>query len=814
MDETVGLAPGVGSPGRQDGPEASDGGSSTTEQPGRPFELPDFYMPWPARLNPHLASARRHSTPWAEQMGMVGAGPSGEEAIWEAAELEAMDFPLLCAYTHPDASAQMLNLITDWYVWVFFFDDYFLERFKRPQDLAGAREHLDRLPQFMPADLSQARPEPDNPVERGLGELWTRTAPDRSEGWRRRFRESTSNLLDESLWELANIQGERMPNPIEYVEVRRKVGGAPWSANLVEHALGAEVPDRVAGTRPLRVLRDTFADGVHLRNDLFSYQRETEDEGEINNCVLVVERFYDLRPQRAADLTNDLLSSRLYQFENTAATELPVLFEEHGLDPAERDAVARYVKGLQDWQSGGHEWHMRSSRYMNEGASPVSPVTQQLVQGPTGIGTAAARPQPAPSSLGLERFDSFTQVPYRPVGPTALPDFHMPYSAPVNPNLERARQHCLDWAEEVGMLASVPGVPGVGIWTREQLAAFDFAACAARIHPAASAPELDVSSAWLTWGTYGDDYFPAVFGRTRDMTAAKAFNARLPRFMPLDLGVTPPPANPVERGLEELWPRTAAPLTVDQRRRFRRAVMSMTTSWEWELANHIQHRVPDPIDYFEMRRRTFGSDMTMSLARITKASGVPPEVFRTRPMQGLENAAADYACMTNDVFSYQKEIEFEGELHNAVLVIESFLDVEPAEAVEVVNDLMGARLRQFQRIAATELPVVADELELDREARGALDSFVESLQHWVAGILDWHRLTGRYDEERLRRDRAPRGSVDAPTGLGSAAAGIAAALGSNRWRQSGRLRPPQTPSGPRGGRPSPTRPARETDLSR
>ena len=31
-------------------------------------------------------------------------------------------------------------------------------------------------------------------------------------------------------------------------------------------------------------------------------------------------------------------------------------------------SVMLYVKGLQDWQSGGHEWHMRSSRYMNEGA--------------------------------------------------------------------------------------------------------------------------------------------------------------------------------------------------------------------------------------------------------------------------------------------------------------------------------------------------------------------------------------------------------------------------------------------------------------
>ena len=84
----------------------------------------------------------------------------------------------------------------------------------------------------------------------------------------------------------------------------------------------------------MRVLRDTFADAVHLRNDLFSYQRETEEEGELTNGVLVLETFLGCTTQQAADAVNDLLTSRLQQFENTALTELAPLFAEHGLDPA------------------------------------------------------------------------------------------------------------------------------------------------------------------------------------------------------------------------------------------------------------------------------------------------------------------------------------------------------------------------------------------------------------------------------------------------------------------------------------------------
>jgi germacradienol/geosmin synthase len=86
----------------------------------------------------------------------------------------------------------------------------------------------------------------------------------------------------------------------------------------------------------MRVLKDTFAHGVHLRNDLFSYHREVEEEGENANCVLVLERFLKVSTQEAANLTNEMLSSRLYQFDNTAITELSPLFEEHGLDPAAR----------------------------------------------------------------------------------------------------------------------------------------------------------------------------------------------------------------------------------------------------------------------------------------------------------------------------------------------------------------------------------------------------------------------------------------------------------------------------------------------
>ncbi|MGV9231492.1 germacradienol/geosmin synthase Cyc2 [Streptomyces nigra] len=700
----------------------------------QPFELPHFYMPYPARLNPHVDEARAHSTAWAREMGMLeGSG------IWEQSDLDAHDYGLLCAYTHPECDGPALSLITDWYVWVFFFDDHFLDMYKRTQDRAAGKAHLDRLALFMPMDPATPMPEPENPVEAGLADLWTRTVPAMSADWRRRFAVATEHLLNESMWELSNINEGRIANPVEYIEMRRKVGGAPWSAGLVEYAQ-AEVPAAVSGSRPMRVLMETFSDAVHLRNDLFSYQREVEDEGELSNGVLVLETFFGCTTQEAADMVNDVLTSRLHQFEHTALTEVPALALEKGLTPDEIAAVAAYTQGLQDWQSGGHEWHLRSSRYMNERAR-----TDRPWHGLTGPGTSAADIGALLASAGTERLRAHTHVPYQQVGPSLIPDFHMPFQVELSPHLPGARQRLVDWSHRMGILQE-------GVWDEDRLRAADLALCSAGLDPDATEEALDLSAHWLAWGTYGDDYYPLVFGHRRDLAAAKLTTERLSACMPVDGGEVPlVPSNAMERALIDLWTRTTAPMTPEQRRTFKDAVDSMTGSWLWELHNQFLNRVPDPVDYLEMRRSTFGSDLTMAMCRMGHGPSVPPEVYRSGPVRSLENAAMDYGCLINDVFSYQKEIQYEGEVHNLILVVQNFFGCDYPAALAVVHDLMTQRMQQFEHVVAHELPVVYDDFQLSEEARDAMATYVGDLQNWMAGILNWHREVDRYKADYLAR---------------------------------------------------------------
>ncbi|MFE2926703.1 terpene synthase family protein [Streptomyces goshikiensis] len=709
----------------------------------QPFQLPDFYVPHPARLNPRLEEARVHTKRWARALGMLeGSG------VWEESDLDSHDYALLCAYTHPDCDGEALSLVTDWYVWVFFFDDHFLEMYKRSQDRAGAKAYLDRLAAFMPMDLADGFPEPVNPVEAGLADLWERTVPAMSPHWRERFAESTRNLLNESMWELANINIGRVANPLEYIEMRRKVGGAPWSAGLVEYAC-AEVPARVAHTRPLGVLRDSFSDAVHIRNDLFSYEREVADEGELSNAVLVLETFLGCSTQEAAEASNDLLTSRLQQFEQTALAELPQLFADHAMDPAEIAAVLAYAKGLQDWQSGGHEWHMVSSRYMNKEARPTAPLSLPFM--PTGLGSTALdlRSVLEPRALELRR-RSFSHVPFERTGPSVIPDIHMPFPLSLSPHHAHAREGSVAWAREMGLLDPQPGDPGSAIWNEPRLRGYDFALCSAGIDPDATREALLLNACWLTWGTYGDDYYPVVFAQAKNLPAAKATTARLIAMIPLDHAGQPEPATAMERALGDLWVRTSARMGPRVRAEFRATLVSMLESWVWEVDNQIQNRIPDPVDYAEMRRRTFGSHLTMYLCRLgQQGRGIPEEIYASGTIRSLENAAADAACMINDIFSYQKEVEFEGEVHNFVLVTRNFFDIGYPEALRICHDLMTRRTEEFEHIVANQLPLLYDDWKLDAGARAGLDAYVGELQDWLAGILNWHHKARRYREEDL-----------------------------------------------------------------
>jgi germacradienol/geosmin synthase len=146
-------------------------------------------------------------------------------------------------------------------------------------------------------------------------------------------------------------------------------------------------------------------------------------------------------------------------------------------------------------------------------------------------------------------------------------------------------------------------------------------------------------------------------------------------------------------------------------------------------------------------------------------------MYCSRPMVNLANSACDYAGLTNDLFSYRKEIEFEGEIHNCVLVIQKFFNCGAQRALDMVNDLMTARMRQFQRIVTLELPALSDDFNLNAHQRSRLRQYAASLQDWMSGVLKWHEMCHRYPGFEDLASQSKK-QFFGPSGLGTSAANI------------------------------------------
>ena len=104
-------------------------------------------------------------------------------------------------------------------------------------------------------------------------------------------------------------------------------------------------------------------------------------------------------------------------------------------------------------------------------------------------------------------------------------------------------------------------------------------------------------------------------------------------------------------------------------------------------------------------------------------------------MRDLDNSAADYACLTNDLFSYQKEIEFEGELNNGVLVVQNSSSCDSAQGRpdrQRPDDRADAAVRAHRRHRAARRCSTTS-TSTRRPARSS-HKYVNELQNWMAGV--------------------------------------------------------------------------------
>ncbi|MEV7781984.1 hypothetical protein [Kitasatospora sp. NPDC088351] len=299
-------------------------------------------------MNPHADRADRRSLAWLARHRLLEGRPEQAERIGRQRSGH------LAARTNPEVTAEMLRLLSDWYVWLFAFDDGYCEdreRGSRPGPLALTTARLARALDAVPAPAEAGGPVDAYAV--ALREIRDRVGAQASPSQLFRWESTVRDYLSAQVWEAANREAGVVPGPAEYVAMRRHAGATYTCLALVDVAAGYEAAPAETDGPALRRLRDITANLVSWDNDLYSHAKETTGDQGRHNLVEVLARHHRCSSAAARELAVAMRDA-----EMSAFVELSEAVSTDG-----GAAAAAYARSLGLWLRGHIEWSRSTSRF-------------------------------------------------------------------------------------------------------------------------------------------------------------------------------------------------------------------------------------------------------------------------------------------------------------------------------------------------------------------------------------------------------------------------------------------------------------------
>ncbi|MEU6851101.1 terpene cyclase [Actinacidiphila alni] len=318
--------------------------------------LPEITSPFPFRVNPYADAARDHLAGWARDAGLVRRESARQR-------FDRADFGWFAALVYPEANAAHLELMADWFAWLFLVDDQLDDGlFGRSQDQVG--DVVDQ----MRAVLGGRGPGPAGggtvlpTVVSSLADLWRRTTADAPPGWDRRFIGHLEQCLSTAaLWEAGNRIGGIVPPEDVYIANRRHTGAIYVCMDLIEIVRPTRMPDEVRGSREFGAALDAACNVVCWTNDVYSLAKERA-LGEVHNLVYVVQHHRGLTERQALERVHAAIDAETGRF---LAHERDVL----AAHPDWAGPLGRYLDGMRTWMRGNLDWSRRTKRYRTSAAT-------------------------------------------------------------------------------------------------------------------------------------------------------------------------------------------------------------------------------------------------------------------------------------------------------------------------------------------------------------------------------------------------------------------------------------------------------------
>ncbi|NGO06297.1 terpene cyclase [Streptomyces sp. HC44] len=310
---------------------------------------PDIRSPFPHRLNPFAEKARFHVAHWVRHNGLVHRESARER-------FERADFGWFAAVVYPTADASRLNLMADWFAWLFLVDDQLDDgRFGRSPDHVG--ETVDRMRAVLGGHGRCEVADPHIPTTiSSLAGLWERTAPHATPEWRRRFVGHLEECLrTAAVWEAGNRIDGTVPSEETYIVNRRHTGAIYVCMDLIEIVERISVPDSVHRSPEFTAALDAACNVVCWTNDVHSLAKERL-RGEVHNLVFLVEHHRGLDRRTALDHVRTAIEEETGRY---LAAEAKLLTAH----PDRTRELTLYTAGMRTWMRGNLDWSRRTKRY-------------------------------------------------------------------------------------------------------------------------------------------------------------------------------------------------------------------------------------------------------------------------------------------------------------------------------------------------------------------------------------------------------------------------------------------------------------------
>eukprot|EP00753_Platysulcus_tardus_P013398 PLAT3672.1.p1 GENE.PLAT3672.1~~PLAT3672.1.p1 ORF type:complete len:412 (-),score=-36.47 PLAT3672.1:340-1575(-) len=326
------------------------------------FILPDLvgHCTFPLTYHPNGDAIAAQSVRWLDQM-CPDLTPKKRKALYglQAGELTAHCYPYSITDNH-------LRVVSDFMNYLFHLDNISDGMMTRDTEtLADAVMNALWYPHEYRPTHAPGKEQPEKEINAGqiARDYWARCIQDAGPGVQARFKESLSFFFEAVHKQAQDRDAGIIPDLESYIDVRRDTSGCKPVFDLMEYALGIDLPDYVVEHPVIKALNQGTNDLVTWSNDIFSYNVE-QSRGDTHNMVVILMQYHGHTLQSAIDYVGDLCRQTINTFiENKS--KVPSWGPEVDKD------VAGYVQGLQEWIVGSLHWSFQTKRYFGDNGAEV-----------------------------------------------------------------------------------------------------------------------------------------------------------------------------------------------------------------------------------------------------------------------------------------------------------------------------------------------------------------------------------------------------------------------------------------------------------